>query len=106
MIFLTSSTLELRQNEDMEMLRSLISQAGATCEHAPAEFATPNGQSCEECGSTYNLRMCATCGHVGCCESQAGDAEAHYRETGHAVMASIPVGRGFKWCYAEGKYVD
>ena len=50
--------------------------------------------------------MCTTCGHVGCCESQAGDAEAHYRETGHEVMASMPVGRGFLWCYAERKYVD
>lgn len=106
MILLTFGALEVRQNGGMEMLRSLISPAASTCQHAPADFATPSGQSCEECGSTHSLRMCATCGHVGCCESQAGDAEAHYRDTGHAVMASMPVGRGFKWCYADSKYID
>lgn len=50
--------------------------------------------------------MCAICGHVGCCDSQAGHARAHYRETGHAVMASMPVGGGFTWCYADDRYVD
>ncbi len=90
----------------MDMIRNLIGVDDATCEHAPDSLATPTGDRCEECGSTHSLRMCATCGHVGCCESQAGDAEAHYRATGHAVMASMPVGRGFTWCYAEKKYVD
>ena len=90
----------------MDMVRSLIGTGDSTCAHVPAELATPSGQACETCGSTHSLRMCATCGHVGCCESQAGDAEAHYRKTGHQVMASMPVGRGFKWCYAERKYVD
>ena len=90
----------------MDMIRSLLSPAGSACEHAPDEMAVPSGDRCEECGSTHSLRMCATCGHVGCCDSQAGDATAHYRKTGHEVMASMPVGGGFKWCYAEGKYVD
>lgn len=88
------------------MIRSLLSPADSTCEHVPEQLAEPSGTRCEECGSTYSLRMCATCGHVGCCESQAGDAEAHYQKTGHEVMASMPVGRGFSWCYAERKYVD
>jgi uncharacterized UBP type Zn finger protein len=92
--------------EHMDMIRSLIGSTDAECSHMPDELATPTGQACEECGSTWNLRMCATCGHVGCCESQAGDAETHFRQTGHEVMASMPVGRGFKWCYAERKYVD
>jgi monovalent cation/hydrogen antiporter len=89
----------------MDLIRSLTGNSQAACTHVPATLATPSGQQCEECGSTYNLRMCATCGHVGCCESQAGDAETHYRETGHEVMASIPVGRGFMWCYAEKRYL-
>ncbi len=89
----------------MDMIRNLLGTDGATCSHGPDSMATPSGNACEECGSTYSLRVCATCGHVGCCESQAGDAEAHYRQTGHAVMASMPVGRGFKWCYTERRYV-
>ncbi len=88
------------------MIRDLFGPASSGCEHVPAEVATPSGDRCEKCGSGYSLRMCLTCGHVGCCESQAGDAEAHYRQTGHAVMASMPVGHGFRWCYAERRYVD
>ena len=90
----------------MDLIRTLVGTGDKTCTHLPAEMATPTGDRCEECGSGHSLRMCASCGHVGCCESQAGDAEAHYRQTGHAVMASMPVGSGFKWCYAERRYVD
>ena len=89
----------------MDMIRSLMGTSDSSCAHVPASLAAPASDRCEECGSTYSLRMCATCGHVGCCESQAGDAEDHYRKTGHEVMASMPVGRGFKWCYAEKRYV-
>jgi len=90
---------------DMDLIRSFVGTSNADCQHVPDALASPKGSSCQECGSTWNLRMCATCGHVGCCESQAGDAEAHYRQTGHEVMASMPVGRGFMWCYHERRYV-
>jgi uncharacterized UBP type Zn finger protein len=90
----------------MDLIKSLMGTGASECEHRPDELATPNGNRCEECGSTHSLRMCATCGHVGCCESQARDAETHFRKTGHAVMASMPVGKGFQWCYEEKRYVD
>src|SRR3989304_1883482 len=48
-----------------------------TCPHHPAGLAAPQADECQECGSRVNLRMCASCGHVGCCESQAGHARAH-----------------------------
>ncbi len=42
---------------------------------------TPDG--CEEClrdGTAWvHLRMCLTCGHVGCCDSSEGKhADAHF----------------------------
>jgi uncharacterized UBP type Zn finger protein len=89
----------------MDILRSPSGTSQADCQHVPEELATPTAQHCEECDSSHSLRMCATCGHVGCCESLAGHAEAHYGATGHEVMASLPLGRGFLWCYAHGKYV-
>mgnify|MGYP001815508970 FL=1 len=49
--------------------------------------------------------MCAACGHLGCSDSQAGDARRHYRETGHEVMVAMPVGRGFSWCYTDERYL-
>ena len=60
----------------MDILRRLTGASDTTCEHIPAERAAPSGARCEECGSTFNLRLFATCGHVGCCESQAGHARA------------------------------
>ena len=73
------------------------------CHHCDAQRPAPD--HCEECGSTFNLRMCATCGHVGCCESQQRDAESHWKASGHEVMVAMPVGRSFTWCYEDHKYV-
>jgi len=49
--------------------------------------------------------MCAACGHVGCCDSQAADARRHYHETGHEVMVAMPVASGFTWCYEHDRYL-
>jgi len=76
------------------------------CEHAPDVPAMPRSGVCEECGSTFNLRSCATCGHVGCCESQAGHARAHALGEHHPVIEQITSrGPGFAWCYEENSYV-
>jgi CPA1 family monovalent cation:H+ antiporter len=76
------------------------------CVHAPDAPASPRADACEECGSTFNLRACAQCGHVGCCESQAGDARAHALGESHPVILQMTGdGFGFAWCYIERKYV-
>jgi hypothetical protein len=76
------------------------------CEHAPPASAAPRAARCEECGSGFNLRSCAHCGHVGCCESQAGHARAHALGEGHPLIEQMTgAGPGFAWCYAESRYV-
>jgi uncharacterized UBP type Zn finger protein len=76
------------------------------CTHATDRIAPPRAQACEECGSTFNLRVCTECGHVGCCESQLAHNTAHAKEAGHPVIKSMPVGeRSFTWCYACRGYV-
>ncbi|MBI2324836.1 MAG: UBP-type zinc finger domain-containing protein [Chloroflexi bacterium] len=78
----------------------------AGCEHVPARITEPRSESCEECGSRHSLRLCSTCGHVGCCESQRGDARAHALGEEHPVVKSLPLGdRSFTWCYACNAYV-
>lgn len=86
----------------MEPARASIDRG---CEHVPEAIAAPSGNRCEECGSDNRLRLCATCGHVGCCESQAGHGRAHALGTGHPVILQMPAGEGFTWCYAENRYV-
>jgi hypothetical protein len=78
---------------------------GPGCEHVPASIATPSNLVCEECGSAFNLRLCATCGHVGCCESQAGHGREHALGQHHPVILQMPAGQGFTWCYADDRYV-
>ena len=70
----------------------------------------PGGQGCKEClktGDTWvALRMCLTCGHVGCCDSSKGmHATKHFQETDHAVMRSIEPGQDWRWCYIDKAYV-
>jgi len=77
----------------------------AACEHVPDDVLAPRSDRCEDCGSTWNLRMCASCGYVGCCESQAGHDRVHAFAENHPVIYSIPVGQGFTWCYTHDAYV-
>ncbi len=79
------------------------------CEHlsqAPvsARPGTPDG--CEEClrdGTRWvHLRLCLTCGHVGCCDSSPErHADKHYAATDHPVMRSFEAGEAWRWCYVD-----
>ena len=78
----------------------------APCPHVGDSNAAPRSGTCEECGSDFNLRVCTTCGHVGCCESQQGHNTAHARSAAHPVIRSMPVtDRSFTWCYECNRYV-
>jgi uncharacterized UBP type Zn finger protein len=70
-------------------------------------FALPDEVAgCEEClregGTWVHLRMCQTCGHVGCCDdSPRKHATAHHRETSHPVIRSAEPGEDWSWCYED-----
>ena len=66
----------------------------------------PRARGCEDClkiGSRWvHLRMCRTCGHVGCCDSSPNrHATAHFHETGHPIVRSIEPGESWSWCYVD-----
>lgn len=78
-----------------------------TCSHFDGHVAKPRSETCEECGATDSLRVCTTCGHVGCCESQKGHNTSHARVAGHPVIKSLPLDEGhFTWCYVCAKYLE
>ena len=69
---------------------------------------TPAG--CEECLATgdewVHLRLCLTCGHVGCCDnSKNKHATKHFHETGHAIVRSFEPGERWMWCYADESFI-
>jgi len=88
----------------MQILKHVFGSA-EPCEHLPASVPAAQANQCQECGSGFNIRLCATCGHVGCCDSQAGHARTHANETGHPVIYANPRGGGFTWCYPHNRYL-
>jgi uncharacterized UBP type Zn finger protein len=84
----------------------------ATCKHLkdlkPVE---PNGDGCEEClaiGDEWvHLRLCMSCGHVGCCDSSPNKhASQHAQEPGHPVVQSLEPGEDWLWCYVDKLYLE
>lgn len=63
---------------------------------------------CLEMGDTWvNLRLCTTCGHVGCCDnSKNKHATAHFHETKHPVIVSFEPEEKWIWCYVDEILVD
>ena len=61
---------------------------------------------CEECvklGDTWvHLRLCLTCGNVGCCDSSKNKhATKHFHSTGHPIVTSIEPGEDWSWCFID-----
>jgi uncharacterized UBP type Zn finger protein len=84
-----------------------LPRSTSTCTHIPEESVAPRAQTCEGCGSSFNLRVCSHYGFVGCCESQLGHNRAHALAAEHPVLRSLPLGPGsFTWCYRCRRYVD
>ena len=83
--------------------------AAAPCSHLDAVHVTELPQpvpGCEAClrsgGRWVHLRMCLTCGTVGCCDSSPNrHATAHFHETGHPLMRSAEPGEDWSWCYVD-----
>jgi len=70
---------------------------------------TPKG--CEECLKTgmrwVHLRLCLSCGHVGCCDNSIGKhATAHFHGSKHAIIKSFEPGEDWKWCYVDEIVVE
>jgi hypothetical protein len=70
---------------------------------------TPNG--CEEClklGDRWvHLRLCETCGHVGCCDdSKNKHATKHFHSTSHPIIKSFEPGEDWGWCYIDELFFE
>jgi uncharacterized UBP type Zn finger protein len=70
----------------------------------------PTARGCEEClrlGDTWvHLRVCRTCGHVGCCDdSKNRHARAHFHATTHPIITSMEPGEVWSWCFVDETFV-
>ena len=90
---------------------NLVVAHAEPCEHlenAPDAVAPQSEpDACPDClamneRSWVHLRMCLSCGHVGCCDSSPNrHATAHFHETKHPLMASLEPGERWGWCFVD-----
>ncbi len=58
----------------------------------------PGGEDCLRIGGRWvHLRLCLTCGHVGCCDSSS-NATKHAGSSGHPLIRSLEPGEDWFWC--------
>jgi MFS family permease len=79
----------------------------STCDHVDRiANASPRSHGCEEClrlGDAWvHLRLCLTCGQVGCCDSSKNrHATKHFWATQHPIVGSLEPGESWRWCYID-----
>jgi len=79
----------------------------AICAHLDAARPVePGADGCEDClrtgGRWVHLRVCMTCGHVGCCDSSPGrHASAHFKTVEHPLVQSYEPGEDWWWCFVD-----
>ena len=77
------------------------------CKHfMEIQDVVPSANGCEDClkmGDEWvNLRLCLTCGYVGCCDnSKNKHATRHFDATSHPVIVSYEYNENWLWCYTD-----
>ena len=106
------SLLDRLEDKGSTVERELVARIDRVedCDHlknAPESVRPNTPEGCEEClrdGTHWvHLRLCLTCGHVGCCDSSTWrHADKHFHETEHhPVMRSFETGEAWRWCYVD-----
>ena len=78
-----------------------------SCKHTDQiKITATDKHVCEECvktGDTWvHLRLCLSCGHVGCCDSSKNKhASKHFKSSKHPLIRSIEPGEAWVWCYVD-----
>jgi uncharacterized UBP type Zn finger protein len=87
------------------------------CQHTDGlEPVTPGSADCRDCqhrpgraarpARPAALVICLTCGWVACSDDSPNrHAKAHYEETDHPVIAGLPPGTHWRWCYVHQRLV-
>jgi uncharacterized UBP type Zn finger protein len=65
--------------------------------------AVPGCEDCLREGTQWlHLRICLSCGHVGCCDdSPQRHASQHAADTAHPLIRSLEPGEEWSWCFVD-----
>lgn len=82
------------------------------CEHTDEiRILEPTGEIvCEECVENnykwVHLRLCTSCGHIGCCDSSKyKHATKHFHDSEHPIILSLEQDETWAWCYEDERFV-
>ena len=111
MLDVEESLLDRLADKEFEIERELMArnEGKELCAHladAPVAVRPNTPEGCEEClrdGTRWvHLRLCLTCGHVGCCDSSPErHASRHNEEISHPVIRSFEPGESWRWCFPD-----
>lgn len=93
--------------DQLRTLWTKLTGGGSGCSHLDEALnVEPRTSGCEECLAAgmrwVHLRLCLTCGHVGCCDASEGrHAFHHFEETGHPIVRSHEPGETWGWCWID-----
>ena len=82
------------------------------CKHlAEIRDVSPSATGCEDClkigGTWVHLRLCMSCGHVGCCDNSPNrHATKHYNSIRHPIIRSFEPGELWGYCYPDDMYYE
>jgi uncharacterized UBP type Zn finger protein len=82
------------------------------CEHvSEIHDVTPSAEGCEDClkigGTWVHLRLCMSCGHVGCCDNSPNrHATKHYNSVKHSIIRSFEPGEVWGYCYPDDLFYE
>lgn len=82
------------------------------CEHLrEIKPVTPTADGCEDClkigGRWVHLRLCETCGHVGCCDNSPNKhATKHFHASKHPIIKSFEPGEEWGYCYVDDRFYE
>ena len=82
------------------------------CEHfSEIHDVKPSADGCEDClkigGRWVHLRMCMSCGHVGCCDNSPNrHATKHYHAEDHPIIKSVEPGEDWGFCYPDDQFFE
>ena len=74
------------------------------------EVTPSSADGCEDClrsgDGWVHLRLCLSCGYVGCCDSSPNrHASKHAHDVSHPIVRSFEPGEDWRWCYQDEVFV-
>jgi uncharacterized UBP type Zn finger protein len=97
----------MMNSDDLRESETTEDAMATSCSHLGAiKIKQTNVHVCEDCVKTgdswVHLRLCLSCGHVGCCDSSRNrHATRHFHATQHPLMRSNERGESWVWCYVD-----